>query len=101
MQYTTHSLRITTITLSPHINFNVFAPTYLAGWFTPFVATWMIIAALSAVQTLTSDLVAAICTPTGENTRPSTSRRAVESTGVTYNKDGRWEHTSIARLTLF
>ena len=49
------------------------APTYLAGGSTPFVATRMTIATLTAVQTLTSDLVAAIGTPTGENTRPSSS----------------------------
>ena len=75
------------------------APTYLAGWFTPFVATRMIIFALSAVQTLTSVLVAALGTPTGENTRSSTSRRAVESTRVSYIKER--EHMCNARLTLY
>ena len=63
-------------------------PTYLAGLSNPFVAIRMIIATLSAVQTLTSDLIAATGTPTGENTRPSTSRRVVETTRVTYNNDG-------------
>ena len=59
------------------------APTYLTGWSTPFVATRVTIATLTAVQALTSDLVAAIGTPTGENTRPSTSGRVVESTRCT------------------